>query len=33
MTPKQKLDALNAQINSLQKELVNCIKELIESVT
>ena len=33
MTPKQKLNALNAQIDSLQKELANYTKELIASVT
>ena len=33
MTPKQKLDALCAQINSLQKELTDYKKELIASVT
>ena len=33
MTPSQKIDALNAQINSLQEELANYKKELIASVT
>ena len=33
MTPKQKLDALYMQINSLQKELADYTKELIASVT
>ena len=33
MTPKQKLDALYMQINSLQKELDDYKKELIASVT